>query len=158
MQEDLTFLKLAVAQAQKSVTQGGFPAGAVVVKDGEVVSEGVSIGFKQHDPSSHAETAAIRAACAKLHTADLTGATLYESIQSCTMCFSVAYWAGISRIVFAVRKTPEMVKKYYYEGMTDLTKINQENNRQIELVFLADLEKDSLGIVANWEQAGGFNQ
>ena len=57
------------------------------------------------------------------------------------MCFSVAYWAGIARIVFAVRKTPEMIKKQYYEGMTDLTKINQENNRQIELVFLADLEK-----------------
>ena len=45
MQEDFTFLKLAIVQAQKSVTQGGFPAGAVVVKDGEVVSEGVSLGI-----------------------------------------------------------------------------------------------------------------
>lgn len=158
MQEDLTFLKLAIAQAKKSVTQGGFPAGAIVVKDGEVVSEGVSLGFKIHDPTSHAETAAIREACAKLRTADLTDAVLYESVQSCLMCFSVAYWAGISRIVYAAQKTPEMVKKQYYEGMTDMTRINQENNHQIELVFLADLEKESLEIVNNWEQAGGFNQ
>lgn len=158
MQEDLTFLKLAIMQAQKSVEQGGFPAGAIVVKGGEVVSEGVSLGFKQHDPSGHGETVAIRAACTKLQTADLSGATLYESVASCLMCFSVAYWASISRIVYAAQKTPEMVKKYYYEGITDMTKINQENNRRIEIIWLQNMEKESLSVIDTWEKAGGFNQ
>src|SRR3989344_4807179 len=95
---DKDFLKLAVEQAKKSVEKGGFPAGAVVAKDGEVVSQAASLGLLINDPTSHAETAAIREACQKLQTIDLLGATLYESLESCNMCFSVAYWAGIGKI------------------------------------------------------------
>ena len=96
---DKEYLKLAIKQAKSSVEQGGFPAGAVVVKDWKIISKGVSLGFKLNDPTSHGETASIRAACKKLSTVDLAGATLYASLQPCLMCFSVANWAGISRIV-----------------------------------------------------------
>lgn len=149
---DPTFLKLALEKAKDSVKQGGFPAGAVVVKNGKIISEGVSLGFKLHDPTSHAETASIRQACKKLKTVDLNGATLYASLQPCLMCFSVANWAGISRIVYGCQKTQEMVEKGYYEGRTDVSLINEENNRKIELVFLPDFEEDSLKLVKKWEE------
>ena len=66
--DDKHFLKSAIEQARKSIDQGGFPAGAIIVKDGKIIAEGISVGFSLHDPTSHAETAAIRAACQKLRT------------------------------------------------------------------------------------------
>lgn len=149
---DRDYLKLAIDQARKSVDASGFPAGAIIVKDGKIVAEGISIGFRINDPSGHAETAATRAACQKLNTYSLKGATLYESLECCNMCFSVAYWAGISKIVYACRKTPEMVSKLYYEGSTKNGDINESNNRKIEWVFLPDFEADSLTIIKNWEE------
>lgn len=149
------FLKRAIELARQSVQKGGFPAGAVVVKDGEIIAEGISIGSVLNDPTSHAETASIRESCQKLKTTNLEGAVLYESVQSCLMCFSVAYWAGISKIVYACRKTPEMVKKFYYEGNTDTVQVNEQNNRKIELVFMPGFEEESLKAIQEWEKING---
>ena len=153
---DKDYLKIAVGQARKSVEEGGFPAGAVIVKNGEIVSRGVSLGFILHDPTSHAETAAIREACNALKTTNLEGATLYESLACCVMCFSVANWAGITRIVSGCRKTPEMVSKQYYEGQTDAIKLNEENTRKMELIYLPDFENESLELIKQWEEKNGF--
>lgn len=149
--QDKDFLKLAVEQGKKSVEQGGFPAGAVVVKDGKVISEGVSLGWKLHDPTEHAETSATRKACQAVGSSNLKGATLYESLECCNMCFSVCNWANISRIVYACRKTPEMVEKSYYEGATKNKDINKTNNKKIELVFIPDFEEEVLATVKDWE-------
>lgn len=156
--DDKYYLQLAIEQARKSVNEGGFPAGAIIVKDGKVVSEAVSTGYIHNDPSEHAETAAIRKACKNLNTANLEGAIMYESIECCVMCFSVAYWSGISKIVFACKKTPEMVKKHYYEGVTNNQSLNKENNRQIELVFASEFEQESFKVIKKWEEQGGFNK
>lgn len=150
--EDRKFLHLAIEEAKESVKQGGFPAGAVVVKDGKVISRGVSLGFKLNDPTSHGETASIRTACKKLSTIDLAGATLYASLQPCLMCFSVANWAGISRIVYGCRKTDKMVERGYYEGRTDIYEVNKQNNRQIELIYIPDFEKETRKLVKKWEE------
>lgn len=155
---DEQYLKIAIEQARKSVKESGFPAGAIVVKDGKIISKAISVGFKHNDPTGHAETVAIREACKNLTTSNLEGATLYESVECCVMCFSVAYWAGISRIVYAAKKTPEMVSKGYYEGSTDNQDLNKENNRQIELRFVPELEHESLDVVQEWENLGGFNK
>ncbi len=133
--------------------KGGFPAGAVVVKDGEILTKGLSLGYVLHDPTSHAETAAIREACRKLQTTDLSGATLYESLTCCVMCLAVANWAGISRIVSGCRKTDEMVAKGYYEGKTDATKLNEEFSRKMKLENILDFEKESLDLIQKWEKA-----
>jgi len=148
---DIDYLRLAIEQAKKSVDEGGFPAGAIIVKDGKVISGGVSLGRKLNDPTEHAETSAIRNACKTLGSY-LDGATLYGSLECCNMCFSVANWAGISRIVYACRKTPEMVSKDYYEGLTDNKKINDSNNRKIEIVFISDFEEEMLELVKIWEE------
>ena len=150
--EDKKFLQLAIKQARQSMEQGGFPAGAVVVKDGKVIAEGISLGYQLHDPTEHAETSAIRKACQLVGSSNLEGATLYESLECCNMCFSVAVWGGISRVVYACRKTPEMVKKFYYEGMTKNEDINNTNNTKIELIFIPDYVQECLDIVREWEE------
>lgn len=150
--DDKKYLKLAIEQAKKSVKQGGFPAGAVVVKDNIVVSRGVSVGFKLNDPTGHAETASIRKACKKLKTTNLKDSILYASLQPCLMCFSVANWAGISKIIYGCKKTDEMVKKNYYEGITNIEKVNSQNNRQIKLVYIPDFESEMLELIKKWEK------
>lgn len=154
--QEKEYLQRAIELARESVNKGGFPAGALIVKDGQIVSEGISIGNILHDPTAHAETVAIREACLKLQTTDLSGATMYESIECCTMCFSVANWVGISRIVYACRKTPEMVADHYYEGSTNNQVLNEGNNHKIELVFTPDLEEESLKVIKEWEIANGI--
>lgn len=148
---DKDYLKMAIKQAKESLKKGGFPAGAIVVINGKVVSKGISLGEKFSDPTNHAETSAIRKACKILNTTNLKGAVLYASLQPCLMCFSVANWANIKKIVFGCKKTSDMVKKGYYEGVTNIYKINKENNKQIKLVYISDFKKDSLKIVRNWE-------
>ena len=149
--DDKKYLKLAVEQAKKSFEQGGFPAGAVIVKNDEIISEGVSLGRILNDPTSHAETSSLREACKKLGTRDLSGATLYASLEPCLMCFSVSNWSGISRIVFGCQKTEEMVKKVYYEGSNNLTQINELNNHKIEMIFIPDFEQEMLDLIKVWE-------
>lgn len=80
--DDARFLKVAVEQARKSVDKGGFPAGAIVVKEGKIIAHGISVGFKIHDPTGHAETSAIRRACKKFKTTNLDGATLYKQCNT----------------------------------------------------------------------------
>lgn len=148
---DKEYLKLAVEQARKSVEEGGFPAGAIVVQDDKILAEGISLGWKHHDPTEHPETSAIRKACKAIGSSNLDGAILYESLECCTMCFSVANWAGISKIVYACRKTPEMVSKSYYEGQIDNHTLNKHNNRKIDIVFIPDFEQECLELVKAWE-------
>ena len=148
---DKKYLKLAIEQAKESVRQGGFPAGAVVVKDDKILSRGISIGFQLNDPTSHAETSSVREACKNIQSVDLNSATLYASLQPCLMCFSVANWAGVSKIVFGCKKTDDMVRKNYYEGTTDVNQVNEQNNRKIKLVYISDFEQEMLNLVKLWE-------
>jgi tRNA(adenine34) deaminase len=148
---DKKFLKIAVEQAKKSVAKGGFPAGGIVVSNGKIITRGVSLGYILNDPSSHSETSCVRAACKKLKTSNLEGATLYASLEPCLMCFQVSNWAGISKIVFGCKKTKEMADKNYYEGMNDVRKINKKNNRQIELKYIPDFEEEMLDLIKKWE-------
>ncbi len=147
---DLDHLALAVEQAKSSVEQGGFPAGAILVKDGKIVARGVSIGAQLHDPTSHGEMATIRASCKELDSASLTGAILYTSMEPCLMCFCAAYWADVTKIVYGCRRTPEMITNGYYQGKTELAAVNTENNREIKLEFRPEYENDVRKIIQDW--------
>lgn len=100
--QDAYFLAQAVDLARRTVATGeGGPFGAVIVRDGKVISEGWNQVIASHDPTAHAEIMAIRAASAALGKHHLTGCVLYASSEPCPMCLSAAYWAHIERIVFA---------------------------------------------------------
>src|SRR3989344_4526285 len=96
---DTQFLQRAIKKAKESMVQGGFPAGAIIVRNGEIIGEGVSIGNKLNDPTSHCELASIREACKNLKTSDLSGSVLYASMQPCLMCLGASMWSAIPKIV-----------------------------------------------------------
>lgn len=146
---DIFFLKKAIEKARESVTQGGFPAGAIVVKDGKIIGEGISIGNKLNDPTSHGEMTAVRDACRNIASADLNGVTLYASMEPCSMCHSASMWSGIQKIVFACAKTK--VSSEYYGGIYKTEVLNATFNNPLEIVQLSDLEDESLEVVTKWE-------
>ena len=148
--QDKEYLKLAIEQAKKSVAKGGFPAGAIVVKDGEIIGRGVATGNLLHDPTSHDGIASIRDACSKLATTDITGATMYCSLQPCLMCFSASLWAGISTIIYECGQ--DKVSPEYYTGTTDMVKVSQESRNPIELIHVPEMEQEALDVVKGWEE------
>ena len=83
------------------IDKTGGPFGAVVVRNGEVLSASGNSVLRDNDPSAHAEVNAIRAACKKVGAPNLKGATLYSSCEPCPMCYSTAYWARVERIYYA---------------------------------------------------------
>lgn len=97
-------LERAVHLATANAAEGQLPFGALVVRDGEVVATGVNSALADNDPTAHAEVAAVRAACARTRTRELTGATLVSSCEPCPMCEAVAVLAGVSQIVYAAPK------------------------------------------------------
>ena len=97
-------MKRAIELAVDNVRNGGGPFGAVIVKDGRIVAEGVNRVTSQHDPTAHAEVQAIREACRKMETFDLTGCEIYSSCEPCPMCLGAIYWAHLSHLYFAGTK------------------------------------------------------
>ena len=148
---DKDFLRQAIVKAEESVTNGGFPAGAIIVKDGKVIGEGISLGHQLKDPTSHGEIASIRDACKSICSSDLSGATLYASMQPCMMCFGSAIWSLLSTIVFACSQ--EKVSPEYYAGNYDLPTLNQQMLHPIKMIHIKELENESLEIVKNWEKS-----
>jgi tRNA(Arg) A34 adenosine deaminase TadA len=81
-----------------ALDRGDQPYGAVVVRQGRIVGEGVSAVVTTPDPTAHAEIEAIRDAARRLKTRDLSGAEMFGTSRACPMCEAGAYWAGISRL------------------------------------------------------------
>lgn len=152
--DDKKFLQEAIEKAKESVAKGGFPAGAVVVKEGEIIGSGISVSNALFDPTSHGEIAAIRNACTNLKTSELSNAVIYTSMEPCSMCFSATMWAGIKKIVFACSK--EKVSEEYYGGHYHIVTINGQLIHPIQLVHISELEQDSLGVVKEWENGKGI--
>lgn len=99
---DETFLRRAIELSRgNAVSAAGGPFGAVVVRDGRIVGEGVNRVTTDNDPTAHAEVVAIRRACAHLATFDLSGAVIYTSCEPCPMCLSAILWARVDRMVYA---------------------------------------------------------
>jgi len=95
------FMTRALQLAAENVSQKSGPFGAVIVKDGKIVGEGVNQVPLKNDPTAHAEVQAIRDACKNLNTFRLEGCIIYSSCEPCPMCFSSIYWAHIDKVYFA---------------------------------------------------------
>ena len=82
-------------------TPGTEPFAAVIVRDGEIVGEGINRSLLNLDPTSHGETEAIRDACHNLGTVDLRGCELYTSCEPCALCVAAMQIAGIAQLYYA---------------------------------------------------------
>lgn len=100
------YMKLAIEEAKKGIKEGhGGPFGAVIVKDGEVISKGHNHVVVNNDPTCHGEVDAIRKACKKLNTFDLSGCDIYTTAYPCPMCFGAILWANINKIYYGCSMT-----------------------------------------------------
>ena len=94
-------MRRAIVLSEKSVMTGGGPFGAVIARNGVVVAEASNSVTIDHDPTAHAEVNAIRLACDRLHTFDLSGCEIYCSCEPCPMCLGAIYWARLDHIYYA---------------------------------------------------------
>ena len=98
-------MKRAVALSMRGVELGhGGPFGAVVVRGSAVVGESWNEVLRSKDPTAHAEVVAIRNACRKLATYDLSGYEIYSSCEPCPMCLGGIYWSRIGKVYFSVNR------------------------------------------------------
>jgi guanine deaminase len=98
------WLEEAVLIAVENVGRGGGPFAALVVRGEEVIGRGVNEVQVNSDPTAHAELLAIREACMKLNTTDLSDCILYASGEPCPMCMGAIYWAKPKAVYFACSK------------------------------------------------------
>ena len=101
MENDKSLLLRAVEIAGNGIKCGGGPFGAIVSKDGKIISESYNKVVLTSDPTAHAEILAIRQAASLLKSYDLGECNLYSSCEPCPMCLGAIYWAGIKKVVYA---------------------------------------------------------
>ena len=113
-------MRLAIRKCHEGIRKGQSPFGACIVKKGKVISCVHNIVWKSTDITAHAEVNAIRVACKKLKTVDLSGCVLYSTCEPCPMCFSAIHWAKIDKIFFGSR-----IKDAQDLGFAELTLSNR---------------------------------
>ncbi|WP_153732324.1 nucleoside deaminase [Sporosarcina obsidiansis] len=101
---DEKWLEQTVEMAVENVANGGGPFAAIVVRNGEIIGSGTNLVESTCDPSAHAELLAIKEACAKLQTLDLSDCVLYASGEPCPMCLGAAYWSAVGKILYSCSK------------------------------------------------------
>lgn len=148
MSEQEKFMKKAIELSVESVKNGGGPFGAVIVKDGEIISAMSNSVTQKKDPTAHAEVNAIRAASEKLESFDLSGCEIYSSCEPCPMCLGAIYWARLDKLYFANNKTDAKNIGFddsfiYEEIATDY------KDRKIETVQM--MRNEALIAFKNWQ-------
>ena len=95
--DDERFMRIAIEEAR----QADFPFGAVIVRDGQVITRGRNLGRTNGDPTAHGEMVAIRRCLADHGSAAMRGSTLYTSGEPCAMCMGAILWCHFGRLVYA---------------------------------------------------------
>lgn len=115
-------------------TNAGGPFGACIVKNGKIIGIGSNHVLKNNDPTAHAEIMAIRDACKKVNSYDLSGCELYTSCYPCPMCLSAIMWANITNVYYGnTREDAENIgfrDKFIYDT---ISKINVDKDISIKL-------------------------
>lgn len=100
--QDEYWMQQAFEQAAYAATQGEIPVGAVLVSQNQIIGQGYNMPISAHDPTAHAEIQAIRHACFSIQNYRLPDdATLYVTLEPCTMCVGALIHARVKRVVFA---------------------------------------------------------
>jgi len=119
------FMLRAIELSISSAKDTGGPFGCVMVKDDKIIAEGSNKVTFSNDPTAHAEIVAIREACKKLNTFNLSGCDLYASCEPCPMCLSAIYWSHVDNIFYA--NTREDAKKINFDDSLIYSEISKKN-------------------------------
>ena len=142
-------MQRAIELSIESINSGGGPFGSVVAKDNEIISEGMNRVTINNDPTAHGEITAIRQACKKLNTFDLSGYELYSNCEPCPMCLSAIYWSHIDKVYYA--NTRDDAHKIDFLDpiiYTELQKTNEE--KKIQMVQM--MRKEGLKAFDIWDK------
>jgi guanine deaminase len=132
MEEKNKFMIKAIELSIKSAETIGGPFGCVIVKDNKIISEGSNKVTSTNDPTAHGEIVAIREACLKLNTFNLSGCELYSSCEPCPMCLSAIYWSHIDKIFYA--NTRNDAKNIDFDDSFIYSEINKKiEDRKIQM-------------------------
>ncbi len=142
MQDNLDehFMQLAIEEARLGdQTPGAGEVGCVIVRNGEVIAQGHNEAEMRHDPTAHAEIVTMRLAGQKLQSTDLSGCTVYCTLQPCSMCTVACIWGKINRIVYGAGRgdVHEMYFDVQHLNVTDLVQDAFRNNITIQGGVLA---------------------
>ena len=145
------FMSRAITLSIESVYKGGGPFGSLIVKDNKIISEGFNKVTSTNDPTAHGEIVAIREACKKLDTFNLSGCDLYSSCEPCPMCLSAIYWSHIDNIYYA--NTREDAKKIEFDDSFIYLEISKKiEERNVPMKQL--LRKEALEAFELWDKKG----
>ena len=142
-------MQRAIELSIESINSGGGPFGSVVAKDNEIISEGMNRVTVNNDPTAHGEITAIRQACMKLNTFDLSGYELYSNCEPCPMCLSAIYWSHIDKVYYANTRDDahkiDFLDPIIYK---ELQKTNEE--KKIQMVQM--MRKEGLKAFEIWDK------
>ena len=125
-------MSLAIAEAQAAKKSGNLPFGAVVVRNGEVISTGHSMELSEQDVTKHAELMAISKACKNLGSMSLIETTLYASGEPCNMCASAAFQANISTVV--IGSTRSDLSNFFRRREIGIQQLANDASHRIEII------------------------
>ena len=149
MEEKNKFMLKAIELSIKSAETTGGPFGCVVVKDNKIISEGFNKVTLTNDPTAHGEIVAIREACSKLNTFNLSGCELYSSCEPCPMCLSAIYWSRIDKIFYA--NTRDDAKNIDFDDSFIYSEMNKKIiDRKLEMIQMH--RDDALKAFKIWDE------
>ena len=149
---DEKFMQLAIDKARLGGQKDQTPFGACIVKNNELICCGHNVVWATTDITAHAEVRAIREACNKLNTIDLSGCTIYSTCEPCPMCFSAIHWAKIDKIFFGAK-----ISDAQGVNFNELTISNQQmkelGGSPVEIV--GDfMKKECQALFREWDKSG----
>ena len=149
MDDKNKFMVKAIELSINSANTTGGPFGSVVVKDNKIIAEGSNKVTSSNDPTAHGEVVAIREACKKLNTYDLSGCEIYTSCEPCPMCLSAIYWSRLDKIYYA--NTREDAKNIDFDDSFIYLEIPKKiNDRKIKMIQM--LRNDALKAFKIWNK------
>ena len=149
MEKKNKFMLKAIELSIKSAETTGGPFGCVIVKDNKIISEGFNKVTLTNDPTAHGEIVAIREACNKLNTFNLSGCELYSNCEPCPMCLSAIYWSHIDKIFYA--NTRADAKNIEFDDSFIYSEINKKiKDRKVKMIQMH--RDDALKAFKIWDE------
>lgn len=150
----MDFVKRTIALAMKNVEEGGRPFATVITRNGEIIAESANQAAQSHDPTAHAEILAIREACKKLGTENLSDCEIYVLASPCPMCLGSLYYCSPKQVIYIT--TREEYVPFYRDDRQyfELENFYEEFAKPIpqrRLPMKQQADAEALGVYKRWK-------
>jgi len=151
----MDFVQRTVDLAMKNVEEGGRPFATVIVRDGEIIAESPNLVAQTSDPTAHAEILAIRLACTRLGTENLSDCDIYILASPCPMCLGSLYYCSPKQVIYLT--TREDYAPFYQDNRKyfELNTFYAEYSKPIEqrrLPMIQQKSSNAITVFQRWQQ------